>query len=117
MFWAIRAAIFQPRASGGQWSNGAMGNARWTGVRLKNVLESRRREGRRRPGPLQRLGRAGPPGCSEIHEVLAIDHARDDGEVMLAYAMNGEQAAVTQRLPAPPYRTGLVLHLLGQDAK
>ena len=30
---------FQPRVSGGQWSNGAMGNARWTGVRLKDVLD------------------------------------------------------------------------------
>src|ERR1700704_3538249 len=30
---------FQPRVSGGQWSNGAMGNARWTGARLKDVLD------------------------------------------------------------------------------
>lgn len=28
---------FQPRVPGGQWSHGAMGNARWTGVRLKDV--------------------------------------------------------------------------------
>src|SRR5882757_5772300 len=26
--------LFQPRVTGGQWANGAMGNARWTGVRL-----------------------------------------------------------------------------------
>src|SRR5882724_2111634 len=30
---------FDPRVPGGQWSNGAMGNARWTGVRLKDVLD------------------------------------------------------------------------------
>lgn len=30
---------FQPRVPGAQWSNGAMGNARWTGVSLKAVLE------------------------------------------------------------------------------
>src|SRR6195256_1653333 len=30
---------FQPRVPGGQWSHGAMGNARWTGVRLKDVLD------------------------------------------------------------------------------
>src|SRR4051812_33229781 len=29
----------QPRVPGGQMANGAMGNARWTGVRLKDVLE------------------------------------------------------------------------------
>jgi DMSO/TMAO reductase YedYZ molybdopterin-dependent catalytic subunit len=31
--------LFQPRVSGGQWANGAMGNALWTGVRLKDVLD------------------------------------------------------------------------------
>ena len=30
---------FTPRVNGGQLSNGAMGNARWTGVPLKKVLE------------------------------------------------------------------------------
>ena len=29
----------QPRVGGGQLANGAMGNARWRGVRLKDVLE------------------------------------------------------------------------------
>ena len=31
--------LFQPRVSGGQWANGAMGNAQWTGVRLRDVLD------------------------------------------------------------------------------
>ena len=31
---------FQPRVSGGQWGNGAMGNARWTGVRLADLLRN-----------------------------------------------------------------------------
>ena len=31
--------FFEPRVAGGEWGNGAMGNARWTGVRLKDVLE------------------------------------------------------------------------------
>jgi DMSO/TMAO reductase YedYZ molybdopterin-dependent catalytic subunit len=31
--------FFQPRVPGGQWANGAMGNALWTGVRLKDVLD------------------------------------------------------------------------------
>ena len=30
--------FFQPRVAGGQWANGAMGNARWTGVRLKDCV-------------------------------------------------------------------------------
>src|SRR6476660_7627059 len=31
--------LFQPRVPGGQWANGAMGNALWTGVRLRDVLD------------------------------------------------------------------------------
>jgi DMSO/TMAO reductase YedYZ molybdopterin-dependent catalytic subunit len=31
--------FFQPRVTGAQWQNGAMGNARWTGVRLRDVLD------------------------------------------------------------------------------
>jgi sulfite oxidase len=29
---------FQPRVAGGQWGNGAMGSAKWTGVRLRELL-------------------------------------------------------------------------------
>jgi cytochrome c553 len=31
--------LFDPRVPGGQWRHGAMGNARWTGVRLKDMLD------------------------------------------------------------------------------
>lgn len=31
--------FFAPRVPGGQWGNGAMGNARWTGVRLGDLLQ------------------------------------------------------------------------------
>lgn len=33
-----RRGLFDPRVPGVQWSNGAMGNALWTGVRLRDVL-------------------------------------------------------------------------------
>jgi len=33
-----RRGLFTPRVPGVQWGNGAMGNARWTGVRLRDVL-------------------------------------------------------------------------------
>ena len=35
--------FYEPRVPGAQWSNGAMGNAIWTGVRLKDVLDPSRR--------------------------------------------------------------------------
>ena len=31
-------SLFAPRVPGGQWNNGAMGNARWTGARLGDLL-------------------------------------------------------------------------------
>jgi len=34
-----RRGLFTPRVPGVQWGNGAMGNARWSGVRLRDVLE------------------------------------------------------------------------------
>lgn len=33
-------SYFEPKASGNQWTNGAISNARWTGVRLKDVLQA-----------------------------------------------------------------------------
>ncbi len=33
-----RRGLFQPHVAGVQWGHGAMGNARWKGVRLKDVL-------------------------------------------------------------------------------
>jgi DMSO/TMAO reductase YedYZ molybdopterin-dependent catalytic subunit len=30
--------FFWPRVAGAQWAHGAMGNANWTGVRLKDLL-------------------------------------------------------------------------------
>lgn len=33
-------SAFEPKASGNQWTNGAISNARWTGVRLKDVLQA-----------------------------------------------------------------------------
>ena len=34
-----RRGLFSPRVPGVQWRNGAMGNALWTGVRLRDVLQ------------------------------------------------------------------------------
>ncbi|HZB92258.1 MAG TPA: molybdopterin-dependent oxidoreductase [Stellaceae bacterium] len=89
---------FLPRVAGGQWSNGAMGNARWTGVLLKDVLD---RAGIK-PGAVdvRFRGMDDPvvPNAPAFMKSLAIDHARD-GEVMLAYAMNGQQLPLLNGFP------------------
>jgi DMSO/TMAO reductase YedYZ molybdopterin-dependent catalytic subunit len=90
--------LFQPRVTGGEWSNGAMGNAKWTGVRLRDVLD---RAGVK-PGAVQvRFNGLDQPvvdGAPDYMKSLDIEHARD-GEVMLAYQMNGEQLPLLNGFP------------------
>jgi DMSO/TMAO reductase YedYZ molybdopterin-dependent catalytic subunit len=90
--------LFQPRVVGGQWWHGAMGNARWSGVRLKDVLD---RAGVKAGAVAVRFnGMDGPvvPDGPDFMKSLTIDHARDE-EVMLAYAMNGAQLPLLNGFP------------------
>ena len=90
--------LFQPRIAGGQWGNGAMGNARWTGVRLRDVLD---RAGVRAGAVAVRfdgLDEPVVPDGPDFRKSLAVDHARD-GEVMLAFLMNGEPLPLLNGFP------------------
>ena len=90
--------FFDPRVAGGQWANGAMGNALWAGVRLKDVLD---RAGVK-PGAVEvrfiGLDEAVLPDAPRFMKSLDIDHGRD-GEVMIAYAMNDEQLPLLNGFP------------------
>jgi DMSO/TMAO reductase YedYZ molybdopterin-dependent catalytic subunit len=90
--------FFEPRVNGGQLGNGAMGNARWTGVPLKAVLE---RAGLK-AGSVQVAfnGMDMPPvaGGPDFVKALDVDHAMD-GEVMLAWQMNGADLPVLNGYP------------------
>lgn len=81
--------FFEPRVAGGQLANGAMGNARWKGVPLKALLD--RAGVQKNAVQVSFGGLDGPvvPATPDFAKALDIDHA-GDGEVMLAYAMNGE---------------------------
>jgi DMSO/TMAO reductase YedYZ molybdopterin-dependent catalytic subunit len=90
--------FFKPRVPGGEWANGAMGNALWRGARLKDVLD---RAGVN-AGALQvrfnGLDTGVIPQTPDFMKSLALDHARD-GEVMIAYAMNGEPLPLLNGFP------------------
>lgn len=79
----------QPRVPGGQSGNGAMGNARWRGVRLKDVLNKAGVAAGARQVTFNGLDRPMLPQTPDFIKALDIDQALD-GEVMLAYEMNGE---------------------------
>ena len=90
--------LFQPRVPGAQWGNGAMGNAKWVGVRLRDVLD---RAGVRAGATVVRFGALDQPVVQEgpdFMKSLALDHARD-GEVMIAYLMNGEPMTLNHGFP------------------
>src|SRR4029078_12018815 len=90
--------FFNPRVAGGQLANGAMGNARWRGVPLKTVLD---RAGVQRSARQVTFGGLDEPisdKTPDFIKALDIDHARD-GEVMLAYAMNGQDLPVLNGFP------------------
>ena len=90
--------FFNPRVPGGEWANGAMGNALWKGVRLKDVLDRAGVEA----GALQvRFNGLDKPILEQTPDFmksLTVDHARD-GEVMIAYAMNGEPLPLLNGFP------------------
>jgi DMSO/TMAO reductase YedYZ molybdopterin-dependent catalytic subunit len=94
--------FFQPRVAGGEWANGSMGNARWTGVRLKDVLDKAGVKASATAVRFNGLDEPVVPDGPDFMKSLSIDHARD-GEVMIAYAMNGEQL---------PYLNGFPLRLV-----
>jgi sulfite dehydrogenase (cytochrome) subunit A len=80
--------FFEPRVAGGQLGNGAMGNAHWKGVPLRTVLDMAGvQQGARQ---VTFNGMDGPVSdkTPDFVKALDIDHARD-GEVMLAWSMNG----------------------------
>ena len=89
---------FLPRVAGGQWSHGAMGNAKWMGVRLKDVLD---RAGVEAVAVQVRFNGLDEPvvdGAPDFMKSLDIDHGRD-GEVMIAHAMNGQQLPLVNGFP------------------
>src|SRR5579871_4917566 len=94
--------FFEPRVPGAQWGNGGMGNARWTGARLSEVLD---KAGVKSNAVAARFRGLDEPAVSEgppFMKSLSIEHARQQ-DVIIAYAMNGK---------ALPYLNGYPIRLI-----
>jgi DMSO/TMAO reductase YedYZ molybdopterin-dependent catalytic subunit len=89
---------FSPRVTGAQWNNGAMGNARWTGVRLKDILDRAGVRGGAQRVRFKGLDKGVIPETPDFMKSLDIDHCMA-GEVMIAYAMNGEALPLLNGYP------------------
>jgi DMSO/TMAO reductase YedYZ molybdopterin-dependent catalytic subunit len=90
-------ALFNPRVMGGQLGNGAMGNARWVGVPLKDVLARAELKNTARQVTFNGLDFA-LKGRGDLIKALDVGHAMD-GEVMLGYQMNGAELPFLNGFP------------------
>jgi sulfite dehydrogenase len=89
--------LFSPRVTGGQLTNGAMGNARWVGVPLKDVLARAELKNTARQVTFNGLDTA-IFGGGDFVKSIDVNHALD-GEVMLAYRMNGADIPMLNGYP------------------
>jgi len=90
-------ALHKPPVPGIQWRYGAVGNARWTGVRVRDLLEKAGLNHSARH--LHTFGADRPPGkVPPFHRSLEIEKALEDA--IVAYAMNGEPLAPLHGSPA-----------------
>jgi DMSO/TMAO reductase YedYZ molybdopterin-dependent catalytic subunit len=90
--------LFEPHMPGAQWGNGAMGNARWTGVPLCDLL---RRAGVK-PAAVDvsfaGLDRSGFSTVPDFVKSLPIDRALAP-EILVVYEMNGEPLPLLNGFP------------------
>ncbi len=87
-----------PHVPGGQWKNGAMGNAKWTGVRLRDVLNMAGVKSGAYEVSFNGLDRPSYNSVPDFEKALMMDHAMD-GEVMIAYEMNGDALPLLNGYP------------------
>jgi DMSO/TMAO reductase YedYZ molybdopterin-dependent catalytic subunit len=89
---------FQPRVNGGQLSHGAMGNAKWTGIPLKALLEKAGVAKNAKQVAFNGLDQPPIEATPDYVKALDVDHALD-GEVMLAWGMNGADLPMLNGYP------------------
>ncbi len=90
--------LSQPRVTGTQWGNGAMGCAKWTGVRLKDVLA---KAGLAKGATRVRFAGLDVPmteGAPQFIKSVPVDIAMRD-DVLVAWAMNDEPLPLLHGFP------------------
>ncbi len=93
---------FQPRVPGGQWGNGAMGNAAWTGVPLKELLGAAGVKKGSTTVQFDGMERGkGPEGFGSNRFLKSLELADPIiDECVVAYTMNGEPLPMLNGFPA-----------------
>jgi len=87
-----------PRVPGGQWANGAMGNARWKGARLRDILDRAGLNAGTKQIRFAGLDKAVFKETPLFVKSLDVDVARRD-DVIVAYEMNGQPLPLLNGYP------------------
>jgi sulfite dehydrogenase (cytochrome) subunit A len=91
---------FTPRVLGGQWGDGAMGNAEWVGCRLKDVLAAAGVRQGAVDVTFDGLDKPAFPSVPDFVKALPLARALDDSNVLVAYQMNGAPLPMLNGFPA-----------------
>ena len=91
---------FSPRIFGGQWGNGAMGNAEWTGVRLRDILSAAGVRQGAVEVSFNGLDQPMIPATPDFVKSLSISRIMDDPNVLVAHQMNGRPLPMLNGFPA-----------------
>ena len=83
-----RRGLFTPRAAGVQWTYGAMGNAKWSGVRLRDVLNHVGVSADALEVVLDGADRGLLPSTPDFVKSIPIERALDEN-TLIAFEMNG----------------------------
>ena len=87
-----------PRVGGGQSGNGTMGNAKWKGARLKDVLNKAGVAARAKQVTFNGLDKAPFEKTPDFIKALEMDHALHE-DTLLAYEMNVEPLPMLNGFP------------------
>lgn len=113
--------LAEPRAPGVQWGYGAMGNARWRGVRLRDVLDYCGLAGNAVEIAANGADAGADPHTPDFAKSLPLVKALDDN-TLIAFAMNGKPLprwhGYPARLVVPGWTaTYWVKHLTSLDVR
>ena len=91
-------ALSSPRVPGVQWTHGAMGNARWRGVRLRDLLSRAGVKAGAVEVAFRGADVAPLPTVPRFEKSLGLERAVDP-DILVAYAMNGGPLPVLNGFP------------------
>lgn len=93
-----RRSMFDPRVQGVQWKNGAVGNAKWRGVRLKDILQKAGVKAEAAEVVFNGADTPAMPTTPDFEKSLPLTKALDENTI-IAFKMNGLNLPDTQGFP------------------